>query len=47
MEIVIMRKLNHPNIMKLQEYMEHDIAELLSNLDIKSNQPQIKWYMKQ
>nr|AAF21469.1 cdc2-like protein [Arabidopsis thaliana] len=61
-EILILRKLNHPNIMKLEgivtsrasssiylvfEYMEHDLAGLSSNPDIRFTEPQIKCYMKQ
>ncbi|KAL3624032.1 hypothetical protein CASFOL_032848 [Castilleja foliolosa] len=61
-EIVILRKLDHPNIMKLEgiitsqlscsiylvfEYMEHDLAGLLSCPDIKFTDSQIKCYMQQ
>ncbi|VVB09243.1 unnamed protein product [Arabis nemorensis] len=61
-EILILRKLNHPNIMKLEgivtsrtsssiylvfEYMEHDLAGLSSNPDIRFTESQIKCYMKQ
>ncbi|CAA0820264.1 Protein kinase superfamily protein [Striga hermonthica] len=61
-EILIIRKLDHPNIMKLQgiitsrfscsihlvfEYMEHDLAGLLSCPDIKFTESQIKCYMQQ
>ncbi|KAK4417633.1 protein IMPAIRED IN BABA-INDUCED STERILITY 1 [Sesamum alatum] len=61
-EILILRKLDHPNIMKLQgiitsrlscsiylvfEYMEHDLAGLLSCPDIKFTDSQIKCYMQQ
>ncbi|PIN00549.1 Cdc2-related protein kinase [Handroanthus impetiginosus] len=61
-EILILRKLDHPNIMKLEgiitsrlscsiylvfEYMEHDLAGLLSCPDIKFTDSQIKCYMRQ
>ncbi|KAK4393146.1 protein IMPAIRED IN BABA-INDUCED STERILITY 1 [Sesamum angolense] len=61
-EILILRKLDHPNIMKLEgiitsrlscsiylvfEYMEHDLAGLLSCPDIKFTDSQIKCYMQQ
>ncbi|CAL5191170.1 unnamed protein product [Lathyrus oleraceus] len=61
-EIVILRTLDHPNIMKLEgivtsqlsnsiylvfEYMEHDLAGLTSNPDIKFTDSQIKCYMRQ
>ncbi|KAK6128865.1 hypothetical protein DH2020_037382 [Rehmannia glutinosa] len=61
-EILILRKLDHPNIMKLEgiitsrvscyiylvfEYMEHDLAGLLSCPDIKFTESQIKCYMRQ
>jgi len=61
-EIMILRKLDHPNIMKLEgiitsrlscniylvfEYMEHDLAGLLSCPDIKFSDSQIKCYMRQ
>ncbi|KAL1193349.1 Cyclin-dependent kinase C-2 C [Cardamine amara subsp. amara] len=61
-EILILRKLNHPNIMKLEgivtsrtsssiylvfEYMEHDLAGLSSNPDIRFTEAQVKCYMKQ
>ncbi|KAG9138078.1 hypothetical protein Leryth_001328 [Lithospermum erythrorhizon] len=61
-EINILRRLDHPNIIKLDgiitsklsssiylvfEYMEHDVAGLLSCTDVKFNEPQIKCYMKQ
>ncbi|KFK33201.1 hypothetical protein AALP_AA6G343500 [Arabis alpina] len=61
-EILILRKLNHPNIMKLEgivtsrtsssiylvfEYMEHDLAGLSSNPDIRFTESQIKCYMQQ
>ncbi|XP_011098677.1 probable serine/threonine-protein kinase At1g54610 [Sesamum indicum] len=61
-EILILRKLDHPNIMKLQgiitsrlscsiylvfDYMEHDLAGLLSCPDIKFTDSQIKCYMQQ
>ncbi|XP_044476333.1 protein IMPAIRED IN BABA-INDUCED STERILITY 1-like [Mangifera indica] len=61
-EITILRRLDHPNIIKLEglitsrlscsiylvfEYMEHDIAGLLSCPDIKFSESQIKCYMKQ
>ncbi|KAK4490720.1 hypothetical protein RD792_001421, partial [Penstemon davidsonii] len=61
-EILILRKLNHPNVMKLEgiitsqlscslylvfEYMEHDLAGLLSCPDIKFTDSQIKCYMQQ
>lgn len=55
-EIRILRRLDHPNIMKLEgiitsklscsiylvfEYMEHDMAGLLSNPDIKFSDAQV------
>lgn len=55
-EILILRKLNHPNIMKLEgiitsrasssiylvfEYMEHDLAGLSSNPDIRFTESQV------
>ncbi|GFP91762.1 probable serine/threonine-protein kinase at1g54610 [Phtheirospermum japonicum] len=61
-EILILRKLDHPNIMKLKgiitsrlscsiylvfDYMEHDLAGLLSCPDIKFTDSQIKCYMQQ
>ncbi|ESQ47083.1 hypothetical protein EUTSA_v10027682mg [Eutrema salsugineum] len=61
-EILILRKLNHPNIMKLEgivtsrasssiylvfEYMEHDLAGLSSNPDIRFTEAQVKCYMQQ
>ncbi|KAL4568522.1 hypothetical protein LXL04_024136 [Taraxacum kok-saghyz] len=61
-EIKILRKLDHPNVMKLEgiitsrlscsiylvfEYMEHDLAGLLSSPDVKFTGPQIKCYMTQ
>ncbi|CAI8591860.1 unnamed protein product [Vicia faba] len=61
-EIIILRTLDHPNIMKLEgivtsqlsnsiylvfEYMEHDLAGLISNPDIKFTDSQIKCYMRQ
>ncbi|GER31301.1 protein kinase superfamily protein [Striga asiatica] len=61
-EIVILRKLDHPNIMKLEgiitsrvscyiylvfEYMEHDLAGMLSCPEIKFTESQIKCYMRQ
>ncbi|KAL8475752.1 hypothetical protein ACS0TY_028422 [Phlomoides rotata] len=61
-EILILRKLNHPNIMKLEgiitsrlsctvylvfEYMEHDLAGLLSCPQVKFTDSQIKCLMKQ
>lgn len=61
-EILILRRLDHPNIMKLEgivtsklscsiylvfEYMEHDLAGLVSCPDIKFTEPQVKCYMKQ
>ncbi|XP_058179171.1 protein IMPAIRED IN BABA-INDUCED STERILITY 1-like isoform X1 [Rhododendron vialii] len=61
-EITILRKLDHPNIIKLEgliasrlscsiylvfEYMEHDIAGLLSCPDIEFSEAQVKCYMKQ
>lgn len=56
-EIVILRTLDHPNIMKLEgivtsqlsnsiylvfEYMEHDLAGLTSNPDIKFTDSQVR-----
>ncbi|CAA0828394.1 Protein kinase superfamily protein [Striga hermonthica] len=61
-EISILRRLDHPNVMKLQgiitsrlscsinlvfEYMEHDLAGLLSCPDVKFTESQIKCYMRQ
>ncbi|KAL7611080.1 hypothetical protein Lser_V15G12980 [Lactuca serriola] len=61
-EIKILRKLDHPNVMKLEgiitsrlscsiylvfEYMEHDLAGLLSSPDVKFTASQIKCYMMQ
>ncbi|KAK7295415.1 hypothetical protein RJT34_18323 [Clitoria ternatea] len=61
-EIIILRTLDHPNVMKLEgiitsplsnsiylvfEYMEHDLAGLVSNADIKFTDSQIKCYMRQ
>ncbi|WOL10464.1 putative serine/threonine-protein kinase [Canna indica] len=61
-EIQILRKLDHPNIIKLDgiitsrsscsiylvfEYMEHDLAGLISCPDVKLSEPQIKCYMHQ
>jgi cyclin-dependent kinase 12/13 len=55
-EIIILRTLDHPNIMKLEgiitsqlsnsiylvfEYMEHDLAGLVSNPDIKFTDAQV------
>ncbi|CAH2053354.1 unnamed protein product [Thlaspi arvense] len=56
-EILILRKLNHPNIMKREgiitsrtsssiylvfEYMEHDLAGLSSNPDIRFTESQVQ-----
>ncbi|KAK2365910.1 protein IMPAIRED IN BABA-INDUCED STERILITY [Trifolium repens] len=61
-EITILRRLDHPNIMKLEgiitsrmsnslylvfEYMEHDLAGLVSRPDIVFTDSQIKCYMRQ
>ncbi|XP_062151128.1 protein IMPAIRED IN BABA-INDUCED STERILITY 1-like isoform X3 [Alnus glutinosa] len=61
-EIMILRRLDHPNIMKLEglitsrlsssiylvfEYMEHDLAGLVSSPDVKFSESQIKCYMTQ
>ncbi|KAK7266469.1 hypothetical protein RIF29_19113 [Crotalaria pallida] len=61
-EITILRRLDHPNIMKLEgiitsrlsnsiylvfEYMEHDLAGLVSRPDIVFTDAQIKCYMRQ
>ncbi|CAA7393510.1 unnamed protein product [Spirodela intermedia] len=61
-EIQILRRLNHPNIVKLEglvtsrlscsiylvfEYMDHDLAGLLSSPDIQFSEPQVKCYMQQ
>lgn len=61
-EIQILRRLNHPNVMKLEgliasrlscslylvfEYMEHDLAGLSSDPDIKFTESQVKCYMHQ
>lgn len=55
-EIIILRTLDHPNVMKLEgiitsqlsksiylvfEYMEHDLAGLLSNPDVKFTDSQV------
>ncbi|MED6221550.1 hypothetical protein PIB30_055893 [Stylosanthes scabra] len=61
-EIIILRALDHPNLMKLEgiitsplshsiylvfEYMEHDLAGLVSSPDTKFTESQIKCYMRQ
>ncbi|KAM0022532.1 putative protein-serine/threonine kinase CMGC-CDK-CRK7-CDK9 family [Helianthus debilis subsp. tardiflorus] len=61
-EITILRKLDHPNVMKLEgiitsrlssniylvfEYMEHDLAGLISSPNIRFNDSQIKCYIRQ
>ncbi|KAG6435242.1 hypothetical protein SASPL_100112 [Salvia splendens] len=61
-EIGILRRLDHPNVMRLEaivisspsgslylvfEYMEHDLAGLLSSSKVKFTEPQIKCYMQQ
>ncbi|KAL5582237.1 hypothetical protein UlMin_014679 [Ulmus minor] len=61
-EILILRRLDHPNIMKLEglitsgsstsmylvfEYMEHDLAGLVSSPEIKFTEAQVKCYMRQ
>ncbi|PWA82696.1 protein kinase-like domain-containing protein [Artemisia annua] len=61
-EITILRRLDHPNIMKLEgiitsrlscniylvfEYMEHDLAGLLSAPNTRFSDSQIKCYMQQ
>ncbi|XP_028780508.1 protein IMPAIRED IN BABA-INDUCED STERILITY 1 [Neltuma alba] len=61
-EITILRRLDHPNIMKLEgvitsrlssslylvfEYMEHDLAGLVSCPDITFKDSQVKCYMRQ
>ncbi|KAJ9559836.1 hypothetical protein OSB04_004996 [Centaurea solstitialis] len=62
-EICILRRLDHPNVMKLQaivtsrfsgtlylvfDYMEHDLAGLLTSTNVKKfTEPQIKCYMQQ
>nr|XP_043634157.1 protein IMPAIRED IN BABA-INDUCED STERILITY 1-like [Erigeron canadensis] len=61
-EITILRKLDHPNVMKLEgiitsrlssniylvfEYMEHDLAGLLTSPNIRFTESQIKCYMQQ
>ncbi|KAF4376735.1 hypothetical protein F8388_025606 [Cannabis sativa] len=61
-EILILRRLDHPNIMKLEglitsgsstsiylvfEYMEHDLAGLVSSPEIKFSEAQVKCYMRQ
>lgn len=58
-EIMILRRLDHPNIIKLEglitsrlsnsiylvfEYMEHDLAGLVSNPDIKFSEAQVCEY---
>jgi serine/threonine protein kinase len=55
-EIMILRRLDHPNIMKLEglitsrlsssiylvfEYMEHDLAGLVSSPDVKFSEAQV------
>ncbi|KAL0535532.1 hypothetical protein IC582_029865 [Cucumis melo] len=61
-EIMILRRLEHPNIMQLEgiitskmsssiylvfEYMEHDLAGLVSCPDVKFGEAQVKCYMRQ
>ncbi|KAG6578560.1 Protein IMPAIRED IN BABA-INDUCED STERILITY 1, partial [Cucurbita argyrosperma subsp. sororia] len=61
-EIMILRRLDHPNIMQLEglitskmsssiylvfEYMEHDLAGLVSCPDIEFSEAQVKCYMRQ
>ncbi|XP_074569514.1 putative serine/threonine-protein kinase At1g54610 isoform X2 [Curcuma longa] len=61
-EILILRHLDHPNVVKLEglvtsrmscslylvfEYMEHDLAGLISSPTIKFTVPQVKCYMHQ
>ncbi|KAL8247083.1 hypothetical protein R6Q59_008299 [Mikania micrantha] len=61
-EIKVLRKLDHPNIMKLEgiitsrlssniylvfEYMEHDLAGLVSSPNIRFTDSQIKCFMQQ
>ncbi|KAA0039451.1 putative serine/threonine-protein kinase [Cucumis melo var. makuwa] len=61
-EIMILRRLEHPNIMQLEgiitskmsssiylvfEYMEHDLAGLVSSPNVKFSEAQIKCYMRQ
>ncbi|KAI4352530.1 hypothetical protein L6164_006770 [Bauhinia variegata] len=61
-EIAILRRLDHPNIMKLEglitskisnsiylvfEYMEHDLAGLVSSPDVKFTEAQVKCYLRQ
>ncbi|XP_022961615.1 protein IMPAIRED IN BABA-INDUCED STERILITY 1-like [Cucurbita moschata] len=61
-EIMILRRLDHPNIMHLEgiitskmsssiylvfEYMEHDLAGLVSCPDIEFSEAQVKCYMRQ
>ncbi|GMN42180.1 hypothetical protein TIFTF001_011391 [Ficus carica] len=61
-EILILRRLDHPNIMKLEglitsgsstsiylvfDYMEHDLAGLVSSPEIKFSEAQVKCYMRQ
>ncbi|XP_020595464.1 probable serine/threonine-protein kinase At1g54610 [Phalaenopsis equestris] len=61
-EIHVLRRLDHPNVIKLQglvtshmscslylvfEYMEHDLAGLVSHPSIKFTEPQVKCYMQQ
>jgi serine/threonine protein kinase len=58
-EIMILRRLDHPNIMKLEglitsrlsssiylvfEYMEHDLAGLVSSPDVKFSESQVCLY---
>lgn len=59
-EIMILRRLDHPNIMKLEgvitsrssnsvylvfEYMEHDLAGLVSCPEIKFSDAQVSFYL--
>lgn len=61
-EILILRRLDHPNIMKLEglitsgsstsiylvfDYMEHDLAGLVSSPEINFSEAQVKCYMRQ
>ncbi|KAE8652560.1 protein IMPAIRED IN BABA-INDUCED STERILITY 1 [Cucumis sativus] len=61
-EIMILRRLEHPNIMQLEgiitskmsssiylvfEYMEHDLAGLVSCPDVMFSEAQVKCYMRQ
>ncbi|KAI7727652.1 hypothetical protein M8C21_003443, partial [Ambrosia artemisiifolia] len=61
-EIMMLRKLDHPNIVKLEglatsrmqyslylvfDYMQTDLARIISRPDERLTEPQVKFYMKQ